>query len=330
MERVQMSCAERRVARKRSGVIVLALGLSAGLLTACSGTSHEPHRADSVKAIPFEPIRPQAQPLVVNAADVGIVDCDPAKLSVLTQSGGGAGGAWIIPVTISNNGDQACGIDLAQLTFGFTNPDGGRHEFGAPLPGQAGVTTPVLDPSGAITIRAQLPETCAAAAAVDPASTLRTFVSVSGVDLTISGNEMPSAVASCASGISTGVLAQDNPYAADELVSPGDFAPLAISVDAPKAATAGGTLSYDVTLTNKGKHNVAFGDSCPTFIETVNIDGTISTETYKLNCASADHVAPGQADTFKMQVKLPAKRGQAKILWTINGGNSNGVLVESK
>jgi hypothetical protein len=90
---------------------------------------------------------------------------------------------------------------------------------------------------------------------------------------------------------------------------------LRLAVKAPTTAVAGGTLRFQVTLSNVSAHPVNLSP-CPVYQEGVYSKHT-DMGTYQLNCSSVTSIAPGASVTYAMQQRVPAHAGLAKLSWSI-------------
>ncbi len=103
------------------------------------------------------------------------------------------------------------------------------------------------------------------------------------------------------------------------LTSPLDV--LSATIAMPHRLPAGAMASYTVTLHNRSGHPVTLGP-CPSYGEFVWPLGTrfgSGVHRYYLNC-QAMHAIPAHGSvTFGMLIQVPAKPGQAKYGWTLQG-----------
>jgi hypothetical protein len=119
-----------------------------------------------------------------------------------------------------------------------------------------------------------------------------------------------------------GVLAVPGSPAAPE-PDPIDSLPIAVALLPLPVATPGGTLDYNVTLTNispfdKPLNLVAL---CPTYTERLFVpEARASLDSHlALNCASAGVLGPHVPVTFAMRLPIPANAqpGTASLVWQL-------------
>ena len=70
----------------------------------------------------------------------------------------------------------------------------------------------------------------------------------------------------------------------------------------PVRGKRGGVLRYTVVLKNVSDKTASF-DRCPAYAQQLVPDGHV--EVYRLNCARARPIAPGESEAFEMHIKVP-------------------------
>ncbi|MDB5817524.1 MAG: hypothetical protein JWQ11_1164, partial [Rhizobacter sp.] len=98
---------------------------------------------------------------------------------------------------------------------------------------------------------------------------------------------------------------------------------LVATIQAPGSARPGSVLHYLVTLGNPTRRTITL-EPCPSYVEAA----AGSKGTYQLNCAHATAIAPGEHESFQMDLHIStgASAGPATLTWTLalitEGGTS--------
>ena len=132
------------------------------------------------------------------------------------------------------------------------------------------------------------------------------------------------------SGLSLDVFCgglQVAPLVVPELPTDPVTGPLVAAVRVLGTASSGLPLRYDVILTNTTDADYSFGDSCPTYTQSLNT-GPVASFSAQLDCAGAG-IPAGQSRSFAMTVPVPADAtpGLAKLGWQLDAGAFAGSLV---
>jgi hypothetical protein len=104
---------------------------------------------------------------------------------------------------------------------------------------------------------------------------------------------------------------------------------LAATLGAPAETARGGTLRYTVTLSNPTANPVSLS-ACPSYTQTLYVDGREAASTLRLNCAAAGgQIPPRSAVSFEMLAPVPAglAAGSAKLSWKLEDGPGAGTLI---
>lgn len=100
-------------------------------------------------------------------------------------------------------------------------------------------------------------------------------------------------------------------------------------LDAPRSIAAGQVLHYKVSLKNISREAIAFGSTCPAYLEwavDVAQTQTLAKELYVLNCGPiVGAIQPGQTVTFAMDLTVPAaaKPGSYMLYWHLSQGTDS-------
>lgn len=104
---------------------------------------------------------------------------------------------------------------------------------------------------------------------------------------------------------------------------------LAGALNAADDAVRGGTLAYTVTLSNPGAAPVSLA-SCPSYTQSLSIDGKAAATTLRLNCGAAGGQIPAKSSvSFEMQAQVPADfaAGSMKLSWKLEDGPGVGKIL---
>jgi hypothetical protein len=104
---------------------------------------------------------------------------------------------------------------------------------------------------------------------------------------------------------------------------------LTAKLSVPGPASAGGTLTYFVTLSNSTRTTVVLGP-CPSYTESIGVGAPLQ-QTFLLNCDAVGSIPAGAATTYEMRLAVPASfsKGQTKLSWQldVSGGAFAGTII---
>jgi hypothetical protein len=97
------------------------------------------------------------------------------------------------------------------------------------------------------------------------------------------------------------------------------YIPFNATIETPPSAKAGSTLTYFVTLRNRGTAAYVL-TPCPDYIEILGLKSAVAD--YRLNCRPVGVMAPGATLKFEMRIPLPARvqAGTSEIRWVLSDG----------
>lgn len=98
---------------------------------------------------------------------------------------------------------------------------------------------------------------------------------------------------------------------------------LTATITAKSALAAGATARYTVTLRNRSAAAVRLAP-CPSYAEYLAVSAgrgrsPYLVRRYYLNCAAVRQIGAGKSFTFAMRIPVPARAGQAKFGWQLQG-----------
>jgi hypothetical protein len=101
------------------------------------------------------------------------------------------------------------------------------------------------------------------------------------------------------------------------------------SVPGPLHVRRGGILRYRVVLKNVSRTTATF-DRCPALAQQLAPAG--KAETYQLNCASAQAIAPGKSEAFAMQLQVPRSSplGANGLFWVLDPFGRSGPQLNAR
>ncbi len=94
---------------------------------------------------------------------------------------------------------------------------------------------------------------------------------------------------------------------------------------APHTVSAGGEISYTVTLANLADQPVPL-NPCPTYSEELSVSSVHVTRKYRLNCDTVSSIPPHSSVTFAMVLRVPHsfRSGPARLTWGVLGTKTTG------
>lgn len=118
--------------------------------------------------------------------------------------------------------------------------------------------------------------------------------------------------------VAAGASSEEQPVDPGDLLAPN----LAVSIAAPTTVAPGDVVAFSVTLENHNPYGKPYdlAGMCPSYLEQLLIEGNPAvSERYLLNCDPAGVLAPGESQTFAMQIRVPvdAAKGMALLVWQL-------------
>jgi len=312
-------------------------------LSGCTGAAghaaegHDPASASPASAgthtgpAPFEVIPFKAIPATSSgdsgstATDAAAPECAASDLRVTGTTGGGAGGEWHIPLTVTDTSSAACGFTVADASIGYIAPG---HSTLTTLvktidPWATFAGTMRLKPGASLKILTSTPDCAGSSSAVTPVSQFDLLFH--GKAIAEHGGRPPMQSFSC--GPVTAAVQEPQPPAA----AAGSLASLQVAVDAPATATAGGTLDYTVTLSDPDDKPVSLA-ACPAYTEKVTLGSRTVQKSYLLNCGDLSAIPADSGEDFSMRIPVPTASGSTattgELSWTLSSGNGAGASLK--
>lgn len=301
--------AQRRYIGLVAATVLLAAGVGWVLYGAFAQTggkngTSSAHRAGAI--VPWRPIKSHAGEMRLTGLDAAPPPCAATALVATVQGGGGAGGTFYVPITVRNSSQAACTIKDEELSVHWDSTGHGAI---------SGSAARVLFPGGSQLYRLGFVGSCVSVVP-PPGGPAASVVQLAGAPLQTLGSGVPSSVATCVSAF----MDASEPQTPED-AGTGPYSALHVNVDVPPSVVAGSKLLYTVSIENSAATDYHFG-ACPTYTETVGVEGLVNTSSYSLNCENVI-VPAGGSRIFAMQADLPAGSGTAKVGWFMDDGPSS-------
>jgi hypothetical protein len=291
-------------AKRPLAVAAAVLLIVAGMLTAFLGTSH--HSAPKLAAGHVAAWKALAAPPVLALAakaTLSAPDCPSSGLQGSVLGYGTIDGVFHETIKVADQSQTSCAVGEASAT-GAQSASGAKVRF---APAKSSTSRLLLAPGASVDYVLSTLSGCGNPDVVAPVSTLQ--VALGSAVLAITGSHIPPAAASC--GVEVTALLPSTPLTSlDNLTA---------AIQLPATASAGNSLNYTVTITNPGPTIVTMPSPCPSYVEMVGPSPQVSSA-YQLNCTPGQVLAPGQSDSFAMQLAMPAgATGLVKVAWVLDG-----------
>ena len=278
------------------------------------GSHHNPAEttlAASPTGVPWADLPARTiSPVPATPADLSVRACQAADLTANNGEGNGAGGWSTLGIELRNGSNTGCRMPVHLDSIGAVHR--GRPTT-LPVAGSAvrphGPAQPVLMPgqSGGLIVSYY--------ARCDSAPLTIPDASYSHLRLRLAGGEvaLPNTEHSIYLGCAKPESAIGAQFSGPEQPDP---VPMAanVTLTVPSSVRAGSVLHYTVTL--RPKAGALTLDPCPNFLQTLL--AAQQKQRHALNCAAAQRIPAGGAETFNMELLVPATSvlGPATLTWS--------------